>query len=113
MELKEEVCLPEAQGDVRLFGAQQVSDGEGGETQKAPLTEKVRESGLTSHSTVTKSVLALILIINPAVKHIQLCAQHEQTAQSHMRAFAGKSGLCLCHRSLLITMISFTRRRIS
>lgn len=34
------MCLPEAQGDVRLLGPEQISDGEGGETQKAPLRER-------------------------------------------------------------------------
>ncbi len=37
--LEEEVCLPEAQGDVRLLGPEQISDGEGGETLKAPLKD--------------------------------------------------------------------------
>lgn len=35
--------LPEAHGDVRLLGPEQISDGEGGEAQKAPLTKRERE----------------------------------------------------------------------
>lgn len=34
------LCLPETRADVTLFGPQQISDGEGGEAQKAPLEEK-------------------------------------------------------------------------
>ena len=35
--------LPEAHGDVRLLGPEQISDGEGGEAQKAPLRKRKRQ----------------------------------------------------------------------
>lgn len=44
-----EVCLPEAQGDVGLLGPEQISEREGGETQEAPLKDRVRQSCFILH----------------------------------------------------------------
>ena len=52
--------LPEAERDVRLFGPEQISDGEGGETQKAPLTERERNKELC-YGTLTTGQFSLFL----------------------------------------------------